>query len=146
MSKKNYFAMGVMATLFLVMAWGCSGKSRPSDSVLSFISAVKNSDAAGIEKTLMFERLLLEKEGDSYLKLPPDARKVEADSFKKNLVANLTTGNLKSFGEMAPKVSEEKVSGDEAEVLITDTKNGRSYRFSLERKGGAWKIFRISPA
>lgn len=146
MSKKYYLAVGVLATLFLIMAWGCSAKNRPSDSVLSFISAVKNSDAAGIEKTLMFERLVLEKEGDSYLKLPPDARKKEAESFKKNLIANLTTGNLKSFGEIDPKVSGENISGEEAEVLITDMKNNKTFRFALEREGGAWKIFRISPA
>ena len=146
MSKKYYLTMGVMATLFLVVAWGCSAKGRPSDTVLTFISAVKNSDAAGIEKTLMIEKLLLEKEGDSYLKLPPEARKVEEESFKKNLIANLTTGNLRSFGQIDPKVSEEEVSGEDAKVLITDIKNNKSYLFALEKEGGAWKIFRISPA
>ena len=146
MSRKYYLAMGVMATLFLVAVWGCSQKSRPADSVASFIGAVKNSDAAGIEKTLLFEKLLLEKEGDNYLKLPPDARKAELENFKKTLIAELTTGKLKYMGDIDPKALDEKVSGNKAEVVVKNMKNNSAYRFSLEGEGGVWKISSISPA
>jgi hypothetical protein len=143
---KYYSAICVLALVFVVYTHtACSSKDTPSSVALSFIASVGSSNIVGIEKSLSYERLMVEKEGEAFYKMTPDQRKAAVDALRKNLLGNLTAGKLKRIGEISPGVRSERVVGDKAEVVIKDMKNKDvAYSLMLARENGVWKIYRIT--
>jgi len=130
--------------IFLVFS-GCSRGSSPKATVLDFLKAVRAKDGAKIQNSLSFERLLTEKDGDSYTKLAPDAKKKALDNFREGMVNQLMNGQLNFLGDIDPKVEKENESGETAEVIISNTRNQKmTLSFGLVREGGVWKIYTIS--
>jgi hypothetical protein len=141
----GFFLTGAIS--ILVVLGGCSAQNTPKNTVFRFINATKYSDRAGFEKTMSFERLIIEREGEAYLALPNEKRKEELLKFKLKLLDDLTSGKLKVFGGIDPELREEKITGTEAEVKISDKKNNdMAYIFMLTRDKGAWKIYKIVEA
>jgi hypothetical protein len=128
----------------IIVAGGCATQDSPKNAVLRFLNAVRASDFVDIDSTLSFERLISQREGDAYLGLPEDKKAAALEMFKKNMLRELTAGELRHLGEIAPKVEKEDYSGDKAEVTVVDSKNSKRYVFSLSREGGVWKIYSIS--
>lgn len=127
-----------------ITAGGCAQQDTPKNTVLRFLKAVRGANAAEIENTLSFERLIEQREGEAYMKLSTNDRSVALERFKNNMMRQLTTGNLKSLGEIEAVIEKENVQVENAEVAVVDSKNGKRYQFSLVREGGAWKIYSIS--
>jgi len=133
--------------VFLVVATclqGCAPSGGPKETVLVFIEAVRGADSVTIEKNLSFERLLIEKDGELYQKLPPYQRMKALEKFRENMLYNLTAGKSRAFGEIDPEIIKETVLGDRAEVVVVNRKNKeKSFVYSLAREGGTWKIYRV---
>lgn len=129
----------------LLSLGGCSSQNTPKGTVFRFINATRFSDRAEFEKTLSFERLIIDSKGEAYLAMPKEKKKEELLDFKLKLLDELTSGRLKVLASMEPGLSGEKITGDEAEVKITDKKNkDMAFVFLLARENGEWKVYRIS--
>lgn len=128
----------------IMVAGGCTTQDSPKNAVLRFLIAVRTSDSVDIDSTLSFERLISQREGDAYLGLPSDKKGAALEIFRKNMLRELTAGELRHLGEIDAKVEKEDYSGEKAEVTVVDRKNSKRYMFSLSKEGGVWKIYSIS--
>ena len=144
--RKMYSVMAVLTVMsIIIMASGCSSDNSTREVVLKYIDAAKSRNQEVIENSLDFERLLIAKEGDAYLVMPQQQRSDALAAFKKNMIKSLTSGKSRMFEGFEPKVRNERVSGQEAEVIVYDRKNNnRVYVFFLSRQGASWKIYKIS--
>jgi len=133
---------GIIA--ILAVLGGCSAQNTPKDTVFRFVKATRLSDRAEFEKTVLFERLIVDTKGEAYLAMPVEKRNEELLEFKRKLLDNLTAGKLSIFDGIDPELREERVTGDEAEVKISDRKNKDiAFVFMLARSDGAWKIYKV---
>ncbi len=140
-----YVLLSIIAAMLLL--GGCSPQNSPDGTVFRFINATKFSDRAEFEKTVSFERLIIDSQGESYLAMPNEKKKVALLEFKQKLLNELTSGKLRVLASLDPVLGGEKITGDEAEVKISDKKNkDMAFVFLLARDRGVWKVYRISKA
>jgi hypothetical protein len=128
----------------ITLSGGCATQDSPKEAVLLFLKAVHGSDVADIDKTLSFERLIEQKEGQAYLGLPAGKKGVALEMFRNNMLREITSGKLSYLGDIDPRVEKADSAGDKAEVTVMDSKNGKRYLFLLSKEGGVWKIYSIS--
>jgi hypothetical protein len=128
----------------ITFSGGCAPQDSPENVVLLFLKAVHGSDVADIDKTLSFERLIEQQEGQGYLGLPADKKGVALEMFRNNMVREITSGKLSYLGDVDPRVEKADGTGDKAEVTVMDRKKGKQYLFLLSKEGGVWKIYSIS--
>jgi len=142
--RKIYLYLLALSVLASVFA-GCAAQNTPKEAVLRFIRAAGSGDVAALDNMFCFERLMIEKDGEAYLKMPQPKREEALAAFRKDLLKTVTVGMSRTFADFEPKIRNERISEGNAEVVVCGKKNEtRLFSFYLSLENGAWKIYKIT--
>ncbi len=82
--RRTVILSGILFSfLLIILGLACARDETPKGTVLTFLKAVRSPNPLVLERSLSFERLISQMEGDIFQNATPEGKKVELEKFRK---------------------------------------------------------------